>query len=461
MFMKMRKCVSLAMAACLAIGALAGCSDKETSAGDVTEINWWSSDTHSKIVMTELVDEFNNTVGKEKKIKLNYDVQDGGNDRLSIALQNGTEPDLFGCGKLSEYAENEYMVPLDQVPGIEETVAKNSECQQEGSNVYNGKMYFIASGARVYGLAYNKDMFKAAGIVDENGEAKPPVTIAEMIEDAKKLTDASKQQYGIIVPLKWGAWFNCEVQSNAQRGTGLSNGIYNVQDGTYDFNGLKDLAGAFLQMEADGSVYPGEESMDNDPARARFAEGNIGMKFCVSWDAGVWNDQFKAKCDWGVAPAPVVNADEQYSGVKSPIWSACIGKRGLESKGADKIAAVFNYFYSDETMQKLCEQSIDLPYRDDIIEKCDFSNSKTGWKDFAALVSLSRPYQPTLPREMSAYESDANDFVNRVWSGKISLDEWIKERNDISVKAVAEYKTVHPDKDYSYLIIPDYDIRIK
>ena len=43
---------------------------------------------------------------------------------------------------------------------------------------HNGKTYALpGNGMMVQGLIYNKDMFKAAGLVDENGEAKPPVTL--------------------------------------------------------------------------------------------------------------------------------------------------------------------------------------------------------------------------------------------------------------------------------------------
>ena len=52
--------------------------------------------------------------------------------------------------------------------------------------------------------------------------------------------------------------------------------------------------------------------IDNDPARARFAEGNIGMKISVSWDSGVFKEQFVPEFDWSVAPIPTYSKDEKY-----------------------------------------------------------------------------------------------------------------------------------------------------
>jgi len=80
---------------------------------------------------------------------------------------------------------------------------------------------------------------------------------------------------------------------------------FDPKTGKFDYSVLKPVLETVMGIKEDGSFYPGAEGLDNDPARARFAEGNIGMKFAWSWDVGVFNDQFAAKCDWGVAPIPV------------------------------------------------------------------------------------------------------------------------------------------------------------
>ncbi len=459
--MKKLKITALIIALVIFAGAFSGCGDKETNADDFTEITWWSTNSHSKAVMTELVKEFNNTIGKENKVRLVMEVKEDVAQQLKIALQSGNEPDLFSPSVLSEFAENNYIVPLDEVEGLEDLIAKNSDFRNHGTNVWNDKLYMLPVSCKLYGLAYNKDMFKAAGIVDKKGNAKPPKTIDEMVEAAKKLTDKSKQQFGIILPIKWTGWFNNEIANNAQRSSGMQNGNYNINEGVYDFNGIKPLAEAILQMKKDGSVYPGAESVDNDPARARFAEGNIGMKFAITWDVGVWNDQFKANCDWGVAPAPVAKKGEEYYSIKSPGMSVAIGRKGLEEKGAEKISLVYNWLYSDDVLVRLCEESVEMPWRADIIEKCDFSKAKKGWADFAEILKYSDKYNPPVPRDISAYDTDGVDFVNRVWSGKISLDKWIDERNKISNEGIELYKKNNPEIDFSWRIVPDYDTHYK
>ena len=461
--MKKIKIISLLMVLVMIAGLVSGCGgkDKQASTDGVTEITMWSSNSHSRAFMTEKVDEFNRTIGKENGIKFVYEVREDAGQQIKIALQSGTEPDLFAPGTLSEFAENNYIVPLDAVPGIAETVAKNNRFKEENSSHWNGKQYRMSVGSSATGLAYNKDLFKKAGLVDENGEAKPPETIEELVEYAKILTDKEQRQYGIIFPLKWGSWYDMELAAPSIPISGKASGCFNVQDGVYDFNGIKPLASAFLQMKEDGSIYPGAEGLDNDPARARFAEGNIGMKFAAMWDVGVWNSQFVANSDWGIAPVPVASKEERYMPGVGCSYSISIGKNGLERKGAEKIAVVFNWLYSDEMQIAEGEAGISLPNRPDLIEKCDFSKSPKGWSDFAEIVKVGTNVYGGLPRDLSAYESDGVDFVNRVWSGKITLDQWIEDRNRISAECVELYKKNNPTRDFSYRVNPDFDIRIK
>ena len=58
---------------------------------------------------------------------------------------------------------------------------------------YGDAVYGIPRGANTLALYYNADMFKAAGLDPD----KPPQTWAELLADAKRLTDPAKHVYGI------------------------------------------------------------------------------------------------------------------------------------------------------------------------------------------------------------------------------------------------------------------------
>lgn len=441
------------------LGCLSGCINKSVTSSEVTEIVMWSSNSHSKKVFTEEVGKFNNTIGKENNVKLTYIVKE--NDlgkQMEIALQTGEAPD-FISGKLSTLADNGDIIALEDIEGGQKYVDQYRDQLVEDIHTYKGKTYRISCSVITFGLLYNKDMFKKAGIVDENGEAKPPETIAEMREYAKKLTNKEKKEYGIIFPVKWDAWVSNELEFTAMPSTGSIG--YDPTNGTFDFNALKPMLRLALDMKVDGSVYPGAEGTDNDPARARFAEGNIGMKFGVSWDVGVLNDQFPAKCDWGVAPIPVEDPNNKYLQVENYSLAPLISKKAVEEKGADKIMLVYDWFVGNELQSVLYKEGMAIPNSAEIIKNVELNNAPKGWKEFAELHNISTFSPARIATDTSAYDSIEADFINKVWSGEEDLDAFIERRNAISAKGIELYKKNNPEYDPSHLIIPDWYEKVK
>ncbi len=90
--------LALALVAVMLLGAV-GCTGGETSDDGLTEIRMWTNKSHSKKIMTELVNEWNETVGKEKGIKFVYEVREGdiGKD-VDVAIAAGNAPELFETG---------------------------------------------------------------------------------------------------------------------------------------------------------------------------------------------------------------------------------------------------------------------------------------------------------------------------------------------------------------------------
>ncbi len=438
----MKRRLSLLLAMVLALGMLSACGDGKQNEGNsddpnggkneaVTTVRYWNGASGEKTFVEEIVEEFNSTIGKENRVKIELEhVESGDYDQqLGVAFQNGVQPDivLIRPTNIAEYAEKGYLAPLDEVSGIEETVKRSNPTQVVGENAWQGKLYMLPWGARTIGLAYNKDMFVAAGIVDEKGEAKPPATLAEMVKDAKILTDKNKQQFGFCTPVGWkGGFTDYYLAYPSQSSSGMINGYYNYQTGEFDFEGVRDMAQAFLQMKEEESLYPGAEGLDNDPARARFAEGEIGMMLTAQWDCAVWNDQFPAKCDWGVAPIPVKDADNAYIQYCGSSYTYAIASKGITEGRGDAIALVFNYLYGEEMAIRRCELGMTIPWNSDTVAKCDLSNSPKGWDDFCNVRKGSSAVNYAIKKfDLDGMDTFEVDFINNVWSGKQSLDEWI------------------------------------
>lgn len=417
---------------------------------EVTAVTIWDSDSGRKEFLDEMVERFNSTVGKENHVEIVVEHMENGDyaQQLSVAFQNGVEPDLVtvSAASLAEYAEKGYLAPLDDIAGLGELIQSSNATPIVRENAWGGKMYMIQSEARVIGLAYNKDMFVKAGIVDENGNAKPPATLAEMVEDARLLTDVGSQEFGFCVPVGWGSYFNYYLAYPAQASSGVINGIYDYKTGEFNFSGIRAVAEAYLQMKEDGSLYPGAEGLDNDPARARFAEGGIGMMMTAQWDCAVWNDQFPAKCDWGVAAVPVEDADNAYLQYSACSYSRAITAKGVSEGREEAIALVFNYLEGEEMLVRGCERGMLIPWNSALLEKCDFSNSPKGWSEYCNLRAISSPVNyPMKSTDLDGMDKYPQDFTNNVWSGQQTLDDWISVMDERYSQGAQRFMDNNPD----------------
>lgn len=450
------KMLSLAMSTVMLAGAMSGCGKKEAVDPNLTVVTIWSGNSHSKDVMTKLYNDWNETEGKAQGIKIEYTVQGGDNltKTLELALQNGTAPDIMGGGDMKKLAANGDILAWDDVPGGPEIIQKYKDdgVLMEGRGMYKGKTYQLPGGPGPQGMVYNKDLFKAAGIVDENGEAKPPKTWKEVREYAKILTDKSKNQYGIIAPMKWGGWFNSDITNPAMTLAGYV--IYNPATDKYDVSHWKTPMETWMGMKEDGSIYPGAESLDNDSARATFAEGKIGMKFAYNFDVGVLNDQFPAKCDWGVCAYPIGEDGTAYKQREDLGWGSYMNAH--TKVPLDKLVIAMQALSSDKYQTAIFEEGIGMPYDTSIIDKADTSDAKVGWVEFAKLADISAQ-EPRAPKTDAAGLETAGDvFLNHVWTGEISVDEGLKRIQENQEKARENYYSVHTDENSAEFADPNW-----
>ena len=76
-------------------------SQESTEAADpaqVQKITMWSNDQHDQAIIDEKIQQFNETIGKEKGIEVEYTVY--GSDyysTLDVAVSAGEGPDIFKC----------------------------------------------------------------------------------------------------------------------------------------------------------------------------------------------------------------------------------------------------------------------------------------------------------------------------------------------------------------------------
>lgn len=447
------------MAAAMMI-PLAACGGGETATGDVTKVTLWRTNGHDKEFVQRKIKEFNDTIGKDKGIEIEYVAKEGDIDQLiDVAYTSGQAPDLYTTYQLEARVQKGQIAAYNDIAGTEDIVKKYGANALEARHSYDGKIYMLPVTSCTYGLVYNKQMFVDAGIVDENGEAKPPVTWADVVEDAKLLTDVSKNQYGIIFPGKWDGWYMTDVNFSSSASTGIVDG-YNPQTGKFDFEKQADVMDAVLQIKRDGSCVPGTEGFDNDPARARFAQGNIGMKIAGSYDVGVFTTQFPAQIEWGVAPMPVLDENSLGMQYGSLDGLYAINSESVKRIGEDKLSEVLNYFASDEYLIDLYKEGLSIPCDYNLVKDVEVPDEMENWKTFASFTPFSQCPPLSIKTETGG-EKTPDKLWLEIWNNEPSLDELrtiLKEYQDKMNAGIEKYQELNPDYDPSPYIIEDWKL---
>lgn len=451
----MKKTVACVISMVMICSLFAGCGQSGKS--DVTTITVWTGNGHDKSYLTNKVEEWNKTIGAEKKIRIEYTVQ---NNSMETAFTNGTAPDIFAGADTENDVAKGRLLPVSELIGGDELIDKYKDYLREGLEKVDGKVYSIPYGFTTYGLIYNKDMFKAAGIVDENGEAKPPKTLSEMREYAKKLTNAQKKQYGYILPSKDNLAYDLDIGKWSMTVCGFPNSA-DPKTGKRDVSGVSKMTKFINNVQKDGSLMPGSESLTNDAGRAKFAAGGVGMKSAGSYDFGVLTEQFPAKNDWGVVQFPGNEEGEtRYRSYMEISRYLYINAESVEKKGIEKLSEVYKWFYSDELLSDMYKNGLRIPIFEKIIDNTEVPADKKQWKEFAELTKVSATVKPGTKSDLKNRRSLNDIWTESIFGANLSdaeIDSLYGDAEKYINEAVETYYAEHPEEDINERIYSDWN----
>lgn len=319
--------------------------------GGETKISYWTGDRHDADFVKEKVAEFNttNTDGIEVELVVKGDDFD---TALDLSFQTSDAPDVIRVKEntIQTFYKKGFLAPIDEFLNDE---LKAKFPAMPDLNEFDGKRYSLPNYGTTMRLVYNKDLFAKAGI------EHPPTTLQELVDTAKKLTEAGKADgaYGFALNFKSpGSAFARSARVVAEM-SGYGGFGYDFKTARYDFSGFEPIINAFKQIRDDGSMLPGVESLDIDPLRAQFAEGKIGMYMSYSSEPGVYKNQFPAKIDWAAAPVPTIDGTVKgASGFLGGQWLA------LSSKSEHKEAAwkFMEFMYGDQVLTDYQEKGFGI-----------------------------------------------------------------------------------------------------
>lgn len=191
----------------ICLASLWGCGSRRTSATNskVVTLQFWNGFSGPDgTTMERIVHRFN---AGHPNINVRMQIIPWGTyyDKVTLGLAYGGAPDVFvlHCDALPRYADSSSLLRLDDLIAKGELREDDFMPRPWRACHWKGKQYAIPLDCHPQGLYYNVDLFKKAGIVDAQGNAKPPTNFNEFLADAKKLTidtngDGAPDQWGFV-----------------------------------------------------------------------------------------------------------------------------------------------------------------------------------------------------------------------------------------------------------------------
>ncbi|MEK3916403.1 ABC transporter substrate-binding protein [Paenibacillus sp. FSL H7-0331] len=334
--------------------------DTATKPAAKTKLTYWTGDRHDADYIKEVIEKFNTTNKDNIEVELVVKTEDF-NQAIDLSFSSAETPDIIRVKEntIQTFYKKQYLAPIDSYLTAEQK--KNFPAMID-LNSFDGKMYSLPNYGTTMRLIYNVDLFEKAGIKN------PPTTLKEMVDTAKKLTEAGKAtgSYGFAQNFKspesaLGRSARVIAEVSGYGGFG-----YDFKTAKFDFSGFKPIIEAFKQMKDDGSTLPGMESLDIDPLRAQFAEGKIGMYMSFSSEPGVYKSQFPAKIKWAAAPVPSIDGSiKGASGFLGGQWLSISSK----STKKDQAWKFINFMYQEEVLQTYHEKGFGISMVPSVIAK--------------------------------------------------------------------------------------------
>ena len=193
--------------------------------------------------------------------------------KLATSTQSGDAPDLisFDLIYMPDFMKAGFLTDVTEMLAADPNYALHVQAYKDISS-YDGKTYVVGFTPDVSVLAWNKDLYKAAGLDPEKG----PTTIQEVVDDARKIRALGPDTYGF--------WFsgscpgcNIFVTSPMMVAAGASILPRNGEDKALEGDGVKVVLEALKTMWDEGLVPEGAETDTGANFVSAFAGGNIGI----------------------------------------------------------------------------------------------------------------------------------------------------------------------------------------
>lgn len=390
------------------------------SSGEKITLEFWNVFTGSDgDILREIVENYNKTNTDNIEILMDIMPNDQLQQKLPAAIATGTAPDLvlFGVENLAPYVSNDSLEDISDfwdVTGVDKNNILDNVL--ELSHV-DGKLYGTPMQYNVSYLYWNKDLFRDAGLDPE----KAPATLDELAEYAEKLTDPSKNQFGLALPTNATymqfLWANGGDADDPATNTNLLDSEENLK--TLEW--LQDLT-------VNKKVSP--NSITGPEADTMLQAGQIGMYMSGPWQINGLRAQ---GIDFGIAPCAAGSA-----GAFSPAG----GCSYVIPKGADeehRLAAYkfMQYWLTDDILKEWSQKNGFPVWSKSLMEDLEIKNDDV-LNSISKATEIGRSYNLGYSLASQIDNDVMIPLFEKVMTGAATPEEALQEASQAMDEVLAQ-----------------------
>ncbi|TCZ76567.1 extracellular solute-binding protein [Paenibacillus albiflavus] len=336
--MSMKKGVIIATASALVLGSLAGCGSKTGTENTASPAPGGQTVIDIYQFKVEFKDQFEAVAKAYEKanpnVKINISTVGGGDDygaSLKAKFASGAEPAIFNVGGPQDVADWK-----NKLADLSDTEAAKKALSGSLTGVtVDNKTYGLPFSQEGYGLLYNKEVFKKAGI--------DPATITsyDALVKAVETLDAKKKDIGIEAPFAFAAketWITGLHLSNPFFAAEFDNDINKVYQAKEIEFKYQDQLKKMIDLQQKYSVQPTVSLDYSRQVEELFSQGKVAITQQGNW---VYNaiadiDKDFADNNVGLLPIPVQGVKEDVVPVGIPMYWAVNESKDDATKKASK-----------------------------------------------------------------------------------------------------------------------------
>ena len=436
----MKKTISLAMAAALAVSGAA--TTVPVFADDVTNITIWSP-TDTEEIEAWWVEKLDAWNAEHPDIQVSREAIDRSDsyaydNKIATAVTSNDLPDIFYVDgpQVSYYAANGISIPLNDY--FTEDDLSDFVPSSIAQNTYDGQLYAIGATESSVAFYYNKDYLKECGVDTDDLDSRTldnPITWDEMAEIAEKCTTDNYvgahiiMDHGEGLPYALEPMYISEGKDYISEDGKEADGYVNSEEAVKTTSYLADLiAKGYANIE---------------PITDEFLNGACATMLGGSWEVATL--EANADFDWGVTYYPVSETGTAVSPCGD--WAAAVSK---DCENPDAAGEFLQWLMNSENVATYAAAIAKPATRNSAYDEEAMADYKDGAR--ALMVeqlnntAVPRPRTPSYATFSSAYaEAMTNILSDAATNGEVDDDYIQSELDTVAETFTEDYETYYAE----------------